>query len=172
MGYMEIALLPKNSLRIKGKRASFVTDPVDKSSYVAGLALTQPLENLHIQPDAVAIDSPGEYEIGGIKMSASRSEGDIIYNPNVDGVEVLIGKLSAFDRMQHKLKEQHIVVAYVDSMINASFITSLASSVVILYGENARELASKFGKEGIEYTQKYTAVIDKLPQEVVTVVLE
>lgn len=155
MRYMEIALLPKNSLKIKGKHASFIVD-----------------RGQIIKTDAIVIDGPGEYEIGGIKISGSRSDGEVVYNLNVDGVDVLLGKLSTLEKQQHKLKEQNIVVVDVDSLTNASFVTSLASSVVIFYGEQAPTLIEKFGKENIKNVQKYTAVSGKLPAEVETVILQ
>jgi hypothetical protein len=179
---MEIALLAENSLRVKGKHAFFLVDPPhnarvsrgeqEKSAYNAVIALTEPSGKLYIHPDTIVIDGPGEYEIGGVKMSADRTEEDLVYNLNIDGVEVLLGKLSSLDKMQHKLKEQHIVVVYVDSMTNASFTTSLASNVVIFYGDRAKELVQSFGKANIATLPKYSVTHDKLPQEVETVILE
>lgn len=176
---MEIVLLPKNSLKsdsiglkIKGKHASFVVDAVEKSVSEGVIVLNKTLEQLNIQENGVVIYGPGEYEIGGVKISGIRSEGDLVYNLNVDGVEILLGKLSSIEKQQHKLKEQDIVVAYVDSMTNASFVTSLASSVVIFYGEQAPALVAKFGKGNVATVQKYSGVAGKLPQEVETVILE
>ncbi len=169
---MEIALLAKNSLKIKGKHTSFVVDPQEKSAYNGAIVLNKTFGQLTIQDDAVVIDGPGEYEIGGVKISGTRSEGEVLYNLNVEGVEILLGKLSVLEKQQHKLKEQDIVVAYVDFMTNASFVTSLASSVVIYYGEQASELVAKFGKGNVVTMQKYSGLAGKLPQEVETVILQ
>lgn len=169
---MEIALLPKNSLRIKGKKAVFAVDPMDKSEPAAAIVLTRPLDQLSLGPNTVVVNGPGEYEIGGTKMTGTRIDGEVVYNPKVDGVDIILGKLTSLEKLQHKLKEQNIVVAYVDAAINASFITSLASNVIILYGEHAKELASSFGKDNITTVSKYSATIDKLPQEVETMILE
>lgn len=180
---MEIAILPKNSLKIKSKNACFVVDPSayvkgsgetkqDKSAYNGVIVLNKNLDQSNIKDDAVVIDGPGEYEIGGVKISGTRSEGEVLYNLNVEGVEILLGKLSTMEKQQHKLKEQDIVVAYVDTMTNASFVTSLASNVVIYYGEQASELAAKFGKGNAATMQKYSGAAGKLPQEVETIILE
>lgn len=176
---MEIALLPRISLKsvsiglkIKSKHASFVVDPPEKSSYNAALVLNKTSDQLNMQDDAVVINGPGEYEIGGVKLSGTRSEGEILYSLNVDGVEILLGKISTLEKQQHKLKEQDIVVAYVDLMTNASFVTSLASSVVIFYGNQASALVEKFGKGNVKSVQKYSAISGKLPAEVETVILE
>lgn len=169
---MEIAILAKNSLRIKGKHASLVVDPQEKTMANAALVLNRSLDQLNIQEEAVVIDGPGEYEIGGVKMSGMRNEGEILYDLNVDGVEILLGKLTSLEKQQHKLKEQNIVVAYVDSIAPSSFITSLASNVVIFYGEHAKEVASTFGKGNVVAMQKYSGTVEKLPQEVETIILE
>ena len=169
---MDIALLSQNSLKIKGKRANFVVDPVEKSEPAAVISLTLPLNKLKLPPDAVVIAGPGEYEIGGIKMSATRTDGEIIYYPKVDGVDIILGKITSFEKLQHKLKEQNIVIVYADAQTNASFITSLASNVIIFYGEHAKALAASFGKDNITSVAKYSVTVDKLPQEVETVILE
>ena len=170
---MEIALLYKNCLRIKGKRATFVVDPSkqDKVVYNAAMVVAQPAERLYVHPDTVVIEGPGEYEIAGVKMSAI-NDGAIVYNLVVDGVEIYLGKISSFEKMQHKLKEQHVVIAYADSMLNASFVTSLSTNVIIFYGDRATELAASIGKEKSEAVGKYSITHDKLPQVVETVVLE
>ncbi len=188
MGNMEVQLLSQNSLRIKSKRASFVVDPhfakasnsakatsdkpEGKSPYVAAIALARPLDELNIQADAVGIDRPGEYEIGGIKMNATRGEAGIVFSPVVEGVEILLGKLTTLEKMQHKLKEQHMVIIYADAAINASFISSFASNVVIFYGEYAKEAASSLGKDTVQSISKYAVTLEKLPQEVETIILE
>lgn len=175
MEFMEIAILQSSALRIKGKRSSFVVDLTStksNSDTKAVILLTRSLNELNVSEDTVVINGPGEYEIGGVKMNASRLEGEMVYNPNVDGVEVILGKISSFEKMQHKLKEQHIVIAYVDTKINASFITSLASNVVIFYGEKAGEVVDSVGGKNFTKMPKYSTTIDKLPQEVETVILE
>ena len=171
MFYMEFALLPKESLRIKGKRCTFVVDPQDKSTYNAGLALRIAKESLKNQEGAILIYGPGEYEVGGVKMNGVRNEGDMIYSMNVDGIDIPLGRLGSIEKMQQKLKEHHIVIAYDDTAINPSFVTGLATGAVVFYGVNAKEIAVKFGKENIKEMEKYTTTLDKLPQEVETIVL-
>lgn len=169
---MEIGLIAKNSLKIKSKYAFFAVDPVDKGEYNGTLVLNSAFNKLNIQTNSVVIDGPGEYEIAGVKISGTRNDGEVLYNLNAEGVMILLGKLSTMEKQQHKLKEQDIVVVYVDSVTNASFVTSLASSAIVFYGEQAAALVDKFGKENIKAVQKYTAIQGKLPVEVETVILE
>jgi hypothetical protein len=168
---MEIALLAKSGLRIKGKRATFAVDPQEKSSYEAVLLLNKSVDEIANTEDAVVIGGHGEYEIGGIKMSGIRVGTDIIYSMNVDGVNILLGNLSALEKMQSKLQEHDIVVASCISSNSASFITSLAKNVIMFYGEKAAEVAMGFGKESVKTINKYSSTKDKLPAEVETILL-
>lgn len=171
MSYMEIAFLPQNSLKIKGKTSAFVVDPAEKNAFNAVLLLNKSLDEIKLDEEVVVIGGPGEYEVGGVKLTGVRSEADVFYSLNVEGVDVVVGKLSTLDKMQHKLKEHNIVVALCNEEANASFLTSLTSNVVIFYGEKAKEVAQGFGRENIQHLPKYTTTKEKLPQEVETVVL-
>ena len=171
MVYMEIALLPKDSLRIKGKHATLVVDPQDKTAYNAGLLIRLSPEQVTPIENSVIISGPGEYEVGGIKMTGLRSEGDVTYSMIVDGVDVLVGRIGTIEKLQQKLKEYHIVIAYEDTVRDASFITGIATNVVIFYGEKGREIANSFGKENVKEMQKYMTTVDKLPAEVETIIL-
>lgn len=172
MGYMEIALLTKSGLRIKGKQASIAIDPQDKSTYEAVLILSKTPEEVSKQEDTIIITGAGEYEIGGIKVNCLRSESDLVYSIIVDGVEVLVGKLDVLEKMQHKLKEHNIVVVNCAAQGSASFITSLAENVVMFYGDQAKEIASSLGKENVQAVAKYSSTKDKLPTEVETILLQ
>jgi len=168
---MEIALLQKSGLRIKGKQATVAVDPQDKSFYEAILTIEKSPEEITKQENVIVISGTGEYEIGGIKMTGTQSETGMIYSLAVDSVEILIGKLDSLDKMQHKLKEHHIVIVDCNAEGSASFITSLTENVVIFYGEKAKEVAASFGKENVKELNKYSTTKDKLPAEVETVLL-
>lgn len=172
MRYMEIAYLSKSGLRIKGKQATIAIDPQDKSSYDAVLLLTKISEEVIKQEDGILITGAGEYEIGGIKITCMRSDADLFYSIIVDGVEVLVGKLDSLEKMQHKLKEYHIVVVNCVEEVNASFITSLAENVVMFYGDKAKEISASFGKENVKIMNKFSSTKDKLPTEVETILLQ
>jgi len=167
---MEIAILPKSGLKIKGKRATFAIDPQDKSDYEAVLLLNN--NQIDIKSDSgVIISGPGDYEIGGIKMTAIRTEQDLIYSMHVDSVSVLLGNLSALDKIHSKLQEHNIVVANCKENANASFITTLAENVIIFCGEKSGEVVNGFGKENVKTMNKYSSTKDKLPAEVETILL-
>lgn len=173
MLYMEIAIVPQSALRIKGKQMTLGVDQVDKNNSRGTFLLHANPKNLHIPAeDHVLINGAGEYEVGGIKITGTRSNQQVLYSLNVDGVDVLLGKISGLDAMQHKLKEHNIVVVLCDEIVTASFLTSLASNVVIFYGEKAGEISQAFGKDNVKPMAKYSTTKDKLPQEVETIILE
>lgn len=172
MMYMEIALLTKSGLRIKGKQATIAIDPIDKTAYEAILLLSRTPEEVTKQEDAIVVTGAGEYEVGGIKIGCMRADSDLVYSITVDGVEVLVGKLDVLEKMQHKLKEHQIVVVNCIAEGSASFITSLAENVVMFYGEKAKEISASFGKENVKEMAKYSSTKDKLPTEAETVLLQ
>lgn len=169
---MEIAILPKSGIRIKGKQATLAIDPQDKATYESVLLLSKTPEEVTKQDNAILITGAGEYEVGGIKITCMRSEADLLYSIIVDGVDVLVGKLDVLEKMQHKLKEHNIVVVNCTSEGSASFITSLAENVVMYYGEKASVISASFGKENVKDMSKYSSTKDKLPAEVETVLLQ
>jgi hypothetical protein len=172
MKYMEISLLSKTSLRIKGKRSVIAIDPQDKTTSNAAILLSMPRAKANTyDAETVIINGPGEYEIGGIKIKGTVSGNDVIYFLSVDGISILIGKIESLDKMQQKLQENNIVLALSDMVLPASFLTSLASNALIFYGEKAFEISQSFGKNDLKPIQKYITTLDKLPQEMEAVLL-
>ncbi len=171
MSYMEIAILPKTSLRLKGKNASFVVNPEDNSGYNATILLGKIHKAAKVAEDDVVIDGAGEYEIGGVKITGVRSGSEVLYSLKIDEVEIALGTLAAFDVLHSKMKEYDVFVVLCDEVRNVSFLTSLDSRVMIFYGEKAQEIAKASGKDGVKEMPKYAVTKDKLPQEVETIVL-
>jgi hypothetical protein len=168
---MEIALVGKDSLRIKGKHSTIVVDPQEKSSYNAALLLRMTSGAVNPVEDSVIISGPGEYEVGGVKITGLRSGEENTYSLLVDGIDILVGRIRTIEKLVQKLKEHHIVIAYEDEVRDASFMTGVATRVVMFYGEKGREIAQAFGKENVKEMSKYTSTLDKLPTEIETVIL-
>ncbi|HVF69489.1 MAG TPA: hypothetical protein VNA13_02890 [Xanthomonadales bacterium] len=169
---MEIALLPKNSLRIKGKNAVLSVDPQDKAEANAALIFSTSDNSVNTNGAEVVIEGPGEYETGGIKISAAKYDDDLVYNLTVDSVSLLMGKAAALEKAHQKLKEANILVVKCDGASETSSLTSLVTNVIIFYGEKAADVAKTFGSENVKRLPKYASTIDKLPAEVETVILE
>jgi hypothetical protein len=172
---MEVALLDKTSLRIKSKHTNFIVDPFEKLSKTptdAVIILSGRNADLSRVTDyRVVIKSPGEYEVGGIKISAIGMDGSTVYGLTVDNVDILLAKTSSVTKVSEKLMEYQIAIFNVDSEINQTVVTALEPRVVILYGEKAIDAAKALGKEDAQVLQKFSAAEDKLPEEMQVVVL-
>lgn len=169
MGYMEIAMLPKSVLRVKGKTATFAVNPQISVAANAVLMFDPGAEN--DSEEAVVLSGAGEYEIGGVKITGLRNEKSVLYSMNIDGVEIVVGSIALLSAMQHKLKEHNVVVVNCDETADASFLTSLAVNAVLFCGENAAVVAQGFEKEKLQKTNKYAASLGKLPAEMETILL-
>ena len=171
---MEIALVGKNSFRIKGKQGAFVINPSDKLTGYQAAVLLKSMDQLlpKLVGEMVVIYGAGEYEIAGIKLTGIPTNGVVVYSMNIDGVDVLIGTFSALEKAQHKLKEHAVVVMEVEAEGDSSFISSLAMNAVLMYGEKAQEVITAYAKEGVQEMNKYTTTKDKLPQEMDKILLQ
>lgn len=167
---MEIAIVQKTALRLKGKNATFLVNPVEDAPVNAALMLhdTQPKVS---SEEMVNISGPGEYEIGGVKISGVRSENGYVYSLTVDGVDLVVGQIETLAAVQNKLKDHNIVIALCNKQANAAFLTSAAQNAVIVYGPAAAETAQGFEKEKLQQMNKYSAVAGKLPTELEIVLL-
>ena len=167
---MEITLLPQNGLRIKGKKATLTVDKADKTA--SALLLLQFIPDAApIVEEMVTFNGPGEYEVGGVKISGFRSGDKTVYSMTLDGTSILVGSIQTLTALQSKLKEHNIVIALCDGADSATFLTNLGTNVIMFYGEKAEETSQVFPKEKNQVVSKYTTSLDKLPQEVETIVL-
>lgn len=170
IGYMEIALLPKTALRIKGKAVTFIVNPLTFTPSNAVLLL-DPTSDFSTD-ESVILQGAGEYEIGGVKITGLRNEKNILYSMQIDGMDFVVGSISLLSAMQHKLKEHNFVIVNCEEVADASFLTSLSVNAVLFYGEKATEVAQGFEKEKLQTMNKYSASLGKLPAEMETVLLQ
>ena len=168
---MEIALLPKSAIRLKGKHASIIIDPQEKAVCNAVILLRRSQVDAKIQEESLIIKGPGDYEVGKIKIKGTRNEQEMLYSMNIDGVELLVGEIQILDKMQHKLKEYNIVLVHCGVILSSAFLTSLASNIVVFYGEKAAEVSQTFGKDNLKTMPKFASTLEKLPQELETILL-
>lgn len=165
---MEITALDGGSLKIKSKKASLLVDPkvgMPKTS-ADGVVLLEGGDPSRVTDSRVTVEKPGEYEVGGIKMSAIGVGKDgVIYNLNVDNIIVLLAKTSSIEKISDTLSETQIAILNVDSDINESAITTLEARIVLLYGDKAKDILKVLGKQEISPSKKFIAANDKLPEE-------
>lgn len=169
---MEVALISKKSLRIKGKNAVLSVDPDSKFESNAALFLDKEPQGKYVVGAEVVINGPGEYETGGIKISGVKHDDNLVYSMTVDNVGILLGKLTTLEKLHTKLKEANILVVNCDNVSDASFLTALVTNVVIFYGDKATEICKAFGQENPKTAKQFSTTVEKLPAEVETVILE
>lgn len=169
---MDLTLLDKNSIKIKGKRATLIIDPSDKTPKTPADAIlllgrngaTQRAEGFRL-----VVNDDGEYEVGGIKITGVSSlNSGIFYNINVDNTQVILAKTSTIEKLTDTANEAQIAILNVDSSLNEAIIAQLEAKVIVLYGEKSNEGLKALGKQDLSATRKITVGREKLPQEAET----
>lgn len=172
---MEISILPKSSIKIKGKKSSLIID----SSSLATKAETDGVilfnnPNAGVSSKAssyrVVIAGPGDYEVGGIKISGIRQGSDTYYIIHIDGLSMLLCRVGTVDKLKDSLAETQISLLYADKSIDKASVGILSSKIVAIYGERLEEYMQTFSKGGDDDTQKkatgkIVVSYDKLPSE-------
>jgi len=175
---MEIAIIDKNTIRVKTKKTTFIIDPIastPKTSADAILLLQKSKGDLQRVTDyRLVIDGPGEYELGGVKISAFKTDGELAYGLIGDGVETVIGESSALNKLADKFQEKTIAVINMNEELNESVITTIEPRIVIFYGEKASEGVKSAGKDsaGVEKTKKINIAENKMPEEMQVAILQ
>lgn len=174
--YMEVALFPNNTLRIKGKRASLVVDPKKGGQKQSADAILL-LQNKDFDPSRVSdyrviVADPGEYEVGGIKMTGVTGDNgtlpagrQVFYNLNVDNLDMILANTSSLSKFKELITEPKVAILNADSEIDLETITAIEPKVVVLYGQYSHSAVKALGKVGVSASKKFVQTSDKLPQE-------
>lgn len=169
---MDLTLLDKATIRVKGKKASLIIDPGEKSPKQPAdcvVLLNKDGALDRVENFRLVVNNDGEYEVGGIKITGnSVDDSGILYGLNVDGSQVILAKTSTIEKMSDIGNEAEIAVLNVDSLLNEGIVASLEAKAVVLYGEKAAEGLKALGKQDLSPVRKVTLGKEKLPQEVET----
>lgn len=172
---MEIVYLSDSSIKIRSKRSSVVINPLTKASASDSAIILGDvqMEKIATDPGMVLIYAEGEYEIGGIKISGIKNGENTVFSLLVDGIDILLGEAKILAKPQAKLKEHHMVIAAVTNPTDdGTFIAHFSPSVALFYGHDAQKLGESLNKEALKKTAKYQISVEKLPQEMETIVLQ
>lgn len=170
MFYMDVILFDQKTLRVKGKNSSIVINPTTSTSKTEGDAVLV-LENYdnisikRIDGARITITGPGEYEVGGAKISTIKVEEKLTAKIDIDGVKLLVGNGEVLEKIQDKIDESDILVINANLEFNHSSITSFEPKVVLIYGEKKEDVAKSLGKESPEKVTKFSTTAEKLPTE-------
>lgn len=170
---MEVSFVSPAAIRIKGKQASLVVDPFGgKTKFVADgvVLLQQPDENTDVEGSRLTIAGPGEYEVGGIKVTGIGNTGNTCFYITIDAVQVLVAKVSSLTAKEN-LRDVDMAILLSDGLIDQSILATVTNSVALFYGTQAAENVKALGKESSP-VQKYVTTKDKLPTEMEVVLLQ
>lgn len=173
---MDVAYLGENSIRIKSKTASIIVDPspsIGKTETDA-VVLTDSILNPNlskIEGYRIVIKGPGEYEVSGVKVSASRVGEKLVLRLDVDGVKVLIGDGISIEKVHEKIEECDLAVINSENEYNYAILASLEPKALLVYGSQKEAAAKSLGKEDALKANKYSTTAEKLPQEMELIVL-
>lgn len=172
---MDIQIFGKDSLKIKSKKTTLAIDPkssIQKFEADAIILLDKNSDVTRINDFRVVIDAAGEYEINGLKISGATSDNDTIFTVTSENVPTLIAKASSLEKFSaEKIEDYKIVIINADSDLDQGKVTAMEPSMVILYGEKAKEIAKTLGKEEAIVSSKITLSEDKLPEEMDVMIL-
>lgn len=171
---MDISIVEKSSIRLKGKSASFIIDPsgvMPKTSADAVILLSgiQNMDTSRVADSRLVIDGAGEYEVNGAKISGTATPKGILYKLLIDGVLIILGR--TVELKPEGFSDCQVAVINADDEFNESFVTSLEPKIIVVYGDKKEECAKKLGLENIVSIPKITILKDKLPEKMEVVVL-
>ena len=166
---MDFQILGENALKIKIKKTTLALDPksvTPKFDADAILILEKDADVSRINNPRVVINGAGEYEVSGLKVSGLKAEDDYIYELSIDSVNTLVARASSLGKFSaDKLDDYKVVVINVDIDLDQTKVTAMEPSLIILYGEKAKEGAKALGKEDASMSSKISVSEDKLPEE-------
>ncbi|MHB8483993.1 MAG: MBL fold metallo-hydrolase [Nitrospiria bacterium] len=169
---MEITIAKPAALKLRGKSASLAVNPTSTVVGYAGVLVVGDNPKISSETDAIVFDGPGEFEVGGIKITGYRGEPGLAYNLIIDNVNILIGDAETLSKVQNKVKEADILLLETMKEIDAAFVSAYEAKIVIFYGTFAGSVAEELSKENVTKMSKFSITKDKLPEETQTVVLE
>lgn len=173
---MDVILLNQNTLKIKGKASSLVVNPnssTNKTEANAILLLSSYSDQKFgkIEGAHITIKGPGEYEVNGMKISATSVGQELVAKIDVDDLKLLLGSGSAIEKVLDKIEECQVAVVGSESEFNHSTLTKLEPKVLIVYGDKQEDVAKSLGKDNAIKAIKYSTTAEKLPEEMEVVLL-
>lgn len=96
LNHMEIKVLEKNSVYLKGKKENILINPNEKrrddSKYSSRIFLftSEKYDGMGFGGDRILIRAPGEYEVGGVEINGYPAGGEnTFFIINIDGIKVV-----------------------------------------------------------------------------------
>jgi L-ascorbate metabolism protein UlaG (beta-lactamase superfamily) len=179
---MDITYLGGNTVKLSGKNLHVVCDPAKSTAASKSLAKanvvsysTDGLTHPNVVDDAMVLDLPGEYEVGGAMITGVAGGETTMFSFNIDGVNVVVtgpvdGELSA-DRLEALGKVDALVLRVGDHAAAAALVAKLEPAYVVPVGEAKPEAFLKEMGVNPEPAAKLKLSPKDLPTETQVVVL-
>lgn len=170
---MDIAIIGKNSVKIKGKQATIIVDPVEGMPKTAADATILLNGNDNVDVSRVAdsriiINGPGGYEVGGVKISGTKTPKGILYKLSIDGISIVLG--SSVEGKMEDL-DGEVAIVNTNNGFNEVFVTALEPKMTVLYGDKKAEAAKALGAENVTSVPKITVAKDKFAEKMEIITL-
>lgn len=171
---VDIAILGKNSLKLKGKQVTFIIDPTSampKTPADAVILLDggSDIDVSRATDYRIIISGPGGYEVGGAKISGLKTPKGILYKFSIDDLVIILG--SPTEANMEGFNACQVAVVSTNNDFNESFVTGLEPKITVLYGDKKTEAAKTLGAETVSSVSKITITKDKLPEKMEVIVL-
>ncbi len=132
---MEISLVNKTSVKLKGKNASVVIDPTSKTEADIVLA-TKALDSLTIdkvEGVRLIISGPGEFEAGGISITGKASKGTTTYHI-LDNSKVVFATSNGIAQVPDDEEFDCLLIEVMGDLKEDAF-ASVNAKCVVLFGD-------------------------------------
>ena len=174
MFLVDIAIIGKNSIKLKGRETTFVVDPAkdiprtpaDAVILLNGLGN---IDTLRVADFRIMINGAGGYEVGGSKITGAKTPKGTLYRLSIDGVSIILG--SATDAKIEGFSACQVAIVNTNSDFNESFVMVTEPKIAVLYGEKKLEAAKALGAENVSLASRISITKDKLPEKMEIAVL-
>src|SRR3989344_8302726 len=117
---MDIALLDQKAIKVKGKSSAIVIDPNTSTLKVEANAIimledSADFSDKKIEGSRITVKGPGEYEIGGAKISGIKIGEKLVVRIDIDGVKVLVGSGASIEKISDKIDASEVIIINSDS---------------------------------------------------------
>ena len=135
---MDISIVGENNVKLKGKQATFIVDPskeMPKTSADAIILLngSRNIDVGRVTDYRIIINGSGGYEVGGVKISGTKTSKGTLYRLSIDDISIILGSIT--DAKMEGFNVFQIAVVNTTEDFNESSITALEPKMAILYGD-------------------------------------
>jgi len=131
--FMELAKIGNSGVRIRSKKTAFIVDPADGKTEGDVVLLYEKPKDYSIFSGKLVIDSPGEYEVGGVSIKGEMVRNSLAFEFLEDGQKLVI--ISNTDIMGDiETEDVKAVLVRLTRKLGDEALSSIQSEVVCFYG--------------------------------------